>query len=55
MDTRYRLTFLTLVVMLVGEGFAQESFYLKDRDRVVFYGDSITDPVFKRIRSSHRH
>src|SRR5277367_3768257 len=36
----YRLLILTLVLSSL---FAQDSFYLKDGDTVVFYGDSITD------------
>ena len=34
---------LTICVSLGGAAEAQTSFYLKDGDRVVFYGDSITD------------
>ncbi len=34
---------LVLAVLLAGGVAAQDGFYLKDGDRVVFYGDSITD------------
>src|SRR6476469_5559483 len=38
------LLFRTLCLLAFGVGAsAQEGFYLKDGDRVVFYGDSITD------------
>lgn len=44
MNTRTRL-FLSLVTLLLSAGVAhaQSNFYLKQGDRVVFYGDSITD------------
>jgi hypothetical protein len=43
MKSKYRFTWIFLALWLTGEAFAQSSFYLKDGDRVVFYGDSITE------------
>lgn len=44
MKTRTLSTLLLLALLLnAGAGRAQSAFYLKDGDRVVFYGDSITD------------
>jgi len=41
MRQSFKLVFLALLAN--AGAFAQDSFYLKDGDRVVFYGDSITD------------
>src|SRR2546423_1107391 len=38
-----RMRRLFVFVLLAGTALAQGDFYLKDGDRVVFYGDSITD------------
>lgn len=39
----FKPALLALVLLFSGHAFAQNGFYLKDGDRVVFYGDSITD------------
>jgi lysophospholipase L1-like esterase len=38
-----RIVFSLTAALLAGNALAQTDFYLKDGDRVVFYGDSITD------------
>ncbi len=38
-----RKLLLSILLLAVSSAFAQSGFYLKDSDRVVFYGDSITD------------
>src|SRR5262252_4520498 len=44
MKTLQRSAWLSLLLLLLGgAASAQDGFYLKDGDRVVFYGDSITD------------
>src|SRR2546427_6284265 len=44
MKAQSRWVYLVLALLsLSGLAQAQDSFYLKDGDRVVFYGDSITD------------
>jgi lysophospholipase L1-like esterase len=43
MKSAYRAGFVFLLVLLPCLAVAQTGFYLKDGDRVVFYGDSITD------------
>jgi len=43
MKFAHSLGFVVIWALLAGNAAAQEGFYLKDGDRVVFYGDSITD------------
>ena len=43
MRLRNILSTIFVLVALCGLAYAQNAFYLKDGDRVVFYGDSITD------------
>ncbi len=43
MNTATRIAIFLMIVLLAGGATAQTGFYLKDGDRVVFYGDSITD------------
>ena len=43
MRTAYRVVIVVLLALLPLPVLAQSAFYLKDGDRVVFYGDSITD------------
>jgi len=43
MKSKSRCTLFLLGLLLTSGAFAQSSFYLKDGDRVVFYGDSITE------------
>jgi len=43
MRTRPITTVLLVLLACCGPALAQDGFYLKDGDRVVFYGDSITD------------
>ncbi len=43
MKHSFKLAILALALISSAEAFAQNDFYLKDGDRVVFYGDSITD------------
>jgi len=43
MKSKSRCTLFLLGLLLTSGAFAQGSFYLKDGDRVVFYGDSITE------------
>lgn len=38
-----RVVFFLIAALAAGKALAQANFYLKDGDRVVFYGDSITD------------
>ena len=43
MNHPFKIALLALGLLLSSNAFAQNGFYLKDGDRVVFYGDSITD------------
>jgi len=43
MRTAYRVVIVVLLALLPLPVLAQSAFYIKDGDRVVFYGDSITD------------
>ena len=43
MKLAYRFGLVIIAALWAGSAAAQEGFYLKDGDRVVFYGDSITD------------
>ena len=43
MRSLYKCALLSLALLFASQAFSQDAFYLKDGDRVVFYGDSITD------------
>ncbi len=49
--------FVAFLILALAPALAEEPFYLKDGDRVVFYGDSITDqrlcPTFVETYVDH--